>query len=88
MNRIENMTMATAAIIAALILCGCATKPRPVVMAYGESDFIYCRLGLIWGPADITGKFGQDDFLTAGESGRSSKRGGGRGSCSSGKCSD
>ena len=80
-------------ILCVLLISGCIIikQSTPVINVYGESDYVYMRLGLMWGTnlTNYVASLEEEDFLR-GESGSDKGSKGRKGpSCSvDGGCSD
>jgi len=80
------------ALCVSLILSGCFSIKHltPVLNVYGESDYTYIRIGLMWGTGlkGYVASLEEEDFIR-GESGsdKGSKGKGGGSNCGSGGCS-
>jgi hypothetical protein len=80
-------------LLAVTILSGCLSVKRatPVINVYGESDYTYVRVGLMWGTSleNYTANLEEEDFIR-GDSGsdKGSKGRNSGSSCGEDGCSD
>ena len=83
------------AILSILLLSGCVSikdvdikNITPLVNIYGESDYIYVRIGVMWGDVEKYILFLEEDDYIKGESNSKGSKGNrSSGGCSGGSCS-
>ncbi len=76
-----------------ILLVGCSAikSSKPILNVYGESDYIYMRVGLMWceSMTNYITNIDKEDFLR-GDIGseKNSRKRGGSNTCSGGSCRD